>query len=245
MKPIIGVMPLIDKERASYWMLPGYFHCLSRAGAIPIMLPLTSKREDITVLLNSVNGLLFTGGHDVSPGFYHRKAMGLEDTCPQRDAMEKIALDIAVDLDMPSLGICRGLQFFNAYWGGSLWRDLPTERAGTIEHHQKPPYHIPAHSVNVLKNTALYNILKKEELWVNSYHHQAIKKLAPALEPMAVSPDGLIEAVIYPKASFILGVQWHPEFSYATDEDSMKLIRAFAAACRDFIPKSFTRPHRW
>lgn len=230
MKPIIGVMPLVDKERESYWMLPGYFHCLEEAGAIPLMLPLTQKEEDIKELLSLTSGLLFTGGHDVDPRLYGEAPHPTTDICQERDNMEKICLTQALTRDIPCFGICRGLQFFNAYWGGSLWQDLPSQRPGDIDHHQKPPYHLPAHKVKVFKDTPLHTILNQEEIEVNSYHHQAIKDLAPALEPMAEA-KGLVEAAVYPQGRFVMAVQWHPEFSHTTDVNSKKLIKAFVNAC--------------
>ena len=96
-----------------------------------------------------------------------------------------------------------------------------------MDHHIKPPYDRAAHQVTLQKGTLLYNILGREQIGVNSYHHQAIRKLSANFQTMAFSEDGLIEAIYMPSKKFIVGVQWHPEFSYEVDENSRKLINAF------------------
>src|SRR5699024_7554473 len=96
--------------------------------------------------------------------------------------------------------------------------------------HQSPPYDRPVHDVKIEKGTPLHALLEKDRTAVNSYHHQAIRETAPGLEVMAYSEDGLAEAVRMPDQSFVWAVQWHPEFSFRTDEDSRKIFRAFVEA---------------
>ncbi len=233
MSPIIGLIPLVDEERESYWMLPGYMEGISEAGGIPVMLPLTEKPATLNRLSDICDGFLFTGGHDVSPSIYGETPdaeCGVP--CPQRDSMEKILLKNALDMKKPLLGICRGIQFINASLGGTLYQDIPTQHPSQLEHHQKPPYHLPSHDVTICTGSPLHQLLKKDCLSVNSYHHQAIRDLAPGLEPMAFAPDGLIEAVCLPDEKFFWAVQWHPEFSHAVDEDSRKIFSALVNACR-------------
>lgn len=91
----------------------------------------------------------------------------------------------------------------------------------------KPPYDRTVHQVTIQKDTPLYHILKKEQMGVNSYHHQAVKTLSPDFQKTAISEDGLIEGIYMPSRKFIMGVQWHPEFSYEVDENSRKIIHAF------------------
>ena len=133
--------------------------------------------------------------------------------------------------DKPFLGICRGLQFINAYLGGSLYQDLPTEYNCRVEHHMSPPYNRPAHKVQVLEGTRLAKIIGSGIHEVNSYHHQAIKTLSQKVEKMAESEDGLVEAIAVKNHRFAIGVQWHPEFSYENNEESMNLIKAFIKEC--------------
>lgn len=232
-KPVIGLVALYDEKKESYWMLPGYMDGLLAAGAVPVMLPLTDDRDTICQLVEELDGVLLTGGHDVNPCLY-----GEEPTetcgilCEGRDRMETVLLQEALKADKPVFGICRGLQFLNVHLGGSLYQDLPSSRSGGEAHQMEPPYDVPVHQVTVEPGSPLYEILGRESLPVNSYHHQAVKKLAPGLRAMAYASDGLLEAAYMPERSFVMAVQWHPEFSYRTDENSRKLFQAFVEACR-------------
>ena len=232
MKPIIGIVPLIDETKDSFWMLPGYMDGIAEAGGIPIMLPLTSDKEEIGQLLNAIHGILLTGGHDVDPALYGEEPLPeCGEPCKERDAMETELLKQALERDMPVLGICRGIQFLNAHLGGTLYQDLPSQHPSDTEHHQTPPYDKPVHSVSILKDSPLFRLLNKETLSVNSYHHQAIRQKAESLKTMAVSGDGLVEAVEMPDKKFVWAVQWHPEFSHLVDENSRKIFSEFVKHC--------------
>lgn len=233
MKPVIGLIPLYDDEKDSYWMLPGYMKALEKTGALPIMLPLTDDYDELDDAFELCDGILFTGGHDVGPAVYNAEAKSTCGIpCELRDRMEGYLLEKSIAGDKPFLGICRGIQFINAYLGGDLYQDLPTEYESDTEHHMEPPYDRGIHSVNVIENTMLAEIIGSGEHSVNSYHHQAIFHLADRLQSMAVSQDGLIEAVAVRGVRFGIGVQWHPEFSYEVSEDSIKLVQAFVNACK-------------
>ena len=232
-KAIIGVTPLVDIQRNSLWMLPGYMDALTEAGAVPVMLPLTSDKETIYQLAELCDGFLFTGGQDVSPEIYNDvKLKFCGECCPERDKMESLLLNISLEKDKPLLGICRGIQFINAALGGTLYQDIPTQFPSAVEHHQKPPYDRPIHEVVINKESPLFRILQKEKITVNSYHHCGICKLAPGLKCMASSTDELIEAVWAPGRTFLWAMQWHPEFSYKVNEDSKAIFAEFVRACR-------------
>ena len=231
MKPIVGVMPLWDDKKDSIWMLPGYMDGISEAGGIPVIFPFSSDRQELKQLVDMCSGILFTGGHDVSPAEYNEKPLeGLIESCEKRDEMENEVLRTAIADDRPVLGICRGIQFINAALGGTLYQDLPTQFPSEVVHHQSAPYHIPSHNVNITAGSPLHKCLGTEQLPVNSLHHQAVKELSPELAVMAAAPDGIIEAVYRPASHFLWAVQWHPEFSYPTDENSRKIFRAFVEA---------------
>ena len=230
-KPVIGVVPLWDDEKNSLWMLPGYMDGISEAGGLPVMLPLTADGETLSQACGLCGGFLLTGGHDVSPSVYGSEpSADCGIVCPKRDAMEKIVLKYALERDLPVLGICRGIQFLNAALGGTLYQHLPKEHPSDTEHHQTPPYDVPAHTVAIRGGTPLGGLLGVPKLAVNSYHHQAVKRLAPGLEEMAVSEDGLTEAVWMPGKRFVWGVQWHPEFSYKSDPAARAIFEAFVRA---------------
>ena len=231
MRKVIGIIPLYDDEKESYWMLPGYMKMLEAENAIPLMLPLTSKAYELDYFLEFCGCFLLTGGEDVSPSVYHAAKEPLCGPCCElRDEMERYILNRAVEQDKSALGICRGIQFMNACYGGTLYQDLATEYTSCIDHHMKPPYDRVAHQVTVQKGTPLYDILGREQIGVNSYHHQAIKQLSSKFQTMAFSEDGLIEGIYMPSHKFMMGIQWHPEFSYEVDINSRKLINAFVAS---------------
>lgn len=236
MKPIIGVTPLYDSEKDSLWMLPGYIEGLKSAGALPIILPPICDENDIESLFAICSGFLFTGGQDVSPDVYgEEKKPFCGETSKMRDELEKKLIESAVKKDIPVLGICRGLQFINAALGGTLWQDLETELKTQVEHHMSPPYDRAVHTVKICNDSPLKALLGKEELGVNSYHHQAVKTLSPLLKAAAVSKeDGIIEAAFMPNRRFLLAVQWHPEFSFKTDENSRKIFSEFIGAAAKY-----------
>lgn len=231
--PIIGVVPLIDYSKSCFWMLPGYMNGLKQAGAMPIMFPVIDNNSDAEMLADMCDGFLFTGGQDVDPAVYGAEKTELcGECCPERDTMEKLLLDIAMKRDIPVLGICRGIQFINACLGGTLWQDIPTQFSDKLTHCQKPPYNKPVHDVMIDRNSPLYELLKKECIAVNSYHHQGVRELSPELKSMATAPDGLVEAVYAPYHKFLWAVQWHPEFSYESDKNSLLVFNAFVEKCK-------------
>lgn len=234
MKPVIGLIPLYDDEKDSYWMLPGYMQLLELCGALPIMLPLTNDKSALEQAFSLCDGLLLTGGHDVDPHIYGEVPSDrCGALCTARDEMESILFELALRDDKPVLGICRGIQFMNAYLGGTLYQDLNTEYRGVsscVDHHMAPPYDRAVHKVMVKEGTMLADLIGAGEHGVNSYHHQAIKDVADCVEIMAVSLDGLPEALWVKNKRFMLGVQWHPEFSYAVNPDSQKIAQAFVDA---------------
>ena len=233
MKPVIGLIPLFDDEKDSYWMLPGYMKVLEKYGAVPIMLPLTDDIEELEVAYSLCNGLILTGGQDVNPTLYGEKKKGTcGSPCEIRDKMEGYLLDRCLEDNKPVLGICRGIQFMNAHLGGTLYQDLDSEYDSQIEHHMTAPYDREAHKVTILDGNRLSVIIGAGTLGVNSYHHQAIKDLAPGVDKIAISEDGLIEAIAVKNHRFAIGVQWHPEFSYTKSVENGKIVEAFVKECQ-------------
>jgi len=204
------------------------------AGGLPVVLPLTSDEVVVRQICLEVDGLLFTGGQDVSPGLYGEETNALcGPLCGARDEMEALLFaEAVINMGKPAFGICRGLQFFNAALGGTLYQDLPSQFSGAepIRHKQEQPMGEPSHSVTLEAGSPLGKFIGSVSIEVNSSHHQAIHKLSPELAPMAIAADGLVEAAYMPKKRFLWGVQWHPECSLQ-DESSQKLFAAFVSAC--------------
>ena len=228
MKPVVGVLPLWDEEKENIRMLPAYMDGISLAGGLPILFPFTEDREEVKQLVGLCDGLLLPGGPDVAPELYREASLGeCVSVCPKRDTLEFMALETALALDRPVLGICRGIQVINVCLGGSLYQDLPTQHPSETVHRQPPPFDRPVHDVSIVRDTPLYSCFGADRVPVNSHHHQAIRTPASALKPMAFSPDGLIEAVFMPEKKFLWAVQWHPERLLKTDPHSRELFRAF------------------
>jgi putative glutamine amidotransferase len=215
--PIIGVTPLWDAERKSIWMLPDYLDGIKAAGGIPVVLPLEMSEADADRIIETCDGFLFTGGQDVG-------------SCPERDKLEMLLISKALPSDKPILGICRGLQFINVFQGGTLWQDLPSQHPSEIVHRQGKPYGTPTHKV--MLSGDLSTLLGKETLEVNTLHHQAAKDLGENLEMTAVAPDGIIEAFQMEGKRFVWAVQWHPEYMFKTDPDSLAIFLCFVKHCK-------------
>ncbi len=234
-KPLIGVIPLWDSSRNSIWMLPNYLDLITQSGGLPFILPLKAEANDILRLCELCDGVLFTGGDDVNPALYGETRGELCGVpCDERDRMERTIFDYSLQHNLPILGICRGIQIINTLCGGSLYQDLPSEYhspSGT-NHQMTPPYDRVCHQVRVVEESPLFEIIGGlSSLGVNSYHHQAIKSLAPKLRPMAISEDGLIEGVYMPDHPFLFAIQWHPELNYNVEPSSRAIVRRFIEVC--------------
>lgn len=230
MKPIIGVTALFDDEKDSIWMLPSYLNVITEMGGIPVILPIIDNKNDIKRLVEEFDGFMITGGQDINPNIYEEAK---EEYCgvvnSGRDIIEQVLIDEVLKQDKPLLAICRGLQLLNACLGGSLYQDIKIEKNNNIEsiHKQDKPYNIPKHKVKINKNSLLYSITNKEEILVNSMHHQAIKTLAKNLKVLAVSEDGIIEGAYMEGKRFVLGIQWHPEILYKDYEEQRNIFKMF------------------
>jgi putative glutamine amidotransferase len=178
-------------------------------------------------VFGSIDGLLLTGGEDVSPARYGEQAHpSVVDVDPVRDDFEIALITEGRRRNLPILAICRGIQILNVACGGTLVQDIPTEVAGAIDHSWTVPPHRPydlAHEVWLDKDTLLARLMRErlsdtDACEANSRHHQAVKQIAEGFRVSATAPDGVIEAIEDPAARFCLGVQWHPENFWRTGE---------------------------
>ena len=232
-KPVIGVMPLFRSDKGDLWMRMGYLGGILEAGGAPIIFPFTKDEELVDQFCGMCDGFLFTGGQDISPSIYGEDPLPeLEEVSEERDSLELLVIKRALELKRPVFGICRGLQFLNAYLGGTLYQDIPSQYGTDILHLQTEPYPVPTHEVRIAPDTPLASLLDTETISVNSFHHQGVKKLADGLVPAAWAPDGIVEAFYRPGSVFFAAVQWHPEMLYENDESSRRLFRAFVNAAK-------------
>ncbi len=202
-----------------------YERALRLAGLEPVRVSAEAQRS-----LIGLDGLLLTGGRDVDPKLYgQERAHETEQPNPSRDRMEIGLLGEALDRGLPVLAICRGMQLFNVYHGGTLIQHLPGDPHRTKKAPADPSK--PTHEVTVAPETKLAAILGEGRHRVNSRHHQALDKLGARLRVSATAvADGIVEGVERPDKDFAVAVQWHPEDQAGNDETQLKLFRALAAA---------------
>lgn len=232
----IGITPFKDVKNSREFLSLSYqnINSVRLAGCIPIIIPLIKDEKEVENYLDIVDGILFTGGSDISPSYYDEEPIsGINALSPDRDICEHILFKKAVKRKMPIFGICRGCQFINVSMGGSLYQDIYKQKKNVNGHN---PNDIKRdelyHSVKIIKDSILFSIFEKEDIYVNSFHHQAIKQLGDGLRISALSSDGIIEA-IESNDGLIMGVQWHPEDLTAKYEEFIKLYKYFAKKCED------------
>lgn len=227
--PVIGLTTYLEQSQTGVWDVPAsflpkvYFEAVNNAGGIAVLLP--PQPVDATIaarVLDSLDGLIVTGGKDVDPARYGHEAHPTTDEPRRdRDAWEDALLTAAIDRGLPFLGICRGLQVLNVALGGTLHQHLP-EVIGS-ERYNAGSGHFSVTTARLTEPGIVTDLLSETPtLDVKSYHHQAIDKLAGGLRVSAVSDDGIVQAVELPGVPFGVAVQWHPE------EDAAEDIRLFA-----------------
>lgn len=229
MKPIIGILPMINGENQSY-IVQNYVDAIESSGAMAIMLPYTESCESIDRFLDISDGFLFAGGPDIEPYRYGEKKLdACEGTAPLRDAVELLAFPKIFATGKPVLGICRGLQLINTALGGTLYQDMPSQIESGVKHRNKD---VPSfHDINISDSTPLKELSDSDHVTVNSYHHQAIKDIGRELEVMARGDDGVIEAVYIPGRKFFWAFQWHPEKNME-NELNKRIFKAFVEATK-------------
>lgn len=176
--------------------------------------------------VEEADGVIFAGGNDFDPDIYGGDRSLVEEYSREDDEKSLAILDYAIGLEKPILGICRGMQLINIYYGGSLYDDLGSQFSKDIIHRGSDKT-LSYHEVDLSEGSSLSKILHSDRIEVNSYHHEGIKDLAEGLSVSATSDDGLIEAIENPYYPYMLGVQWHPELSYENDKNSKRIFKDF------------------
>jgi len=239
-----GAQALGFRGKTLQYLETSVAHWLMAHGALVYMVPTIEsgsqiRRAGISMrdYVNSLDGLVLQGGADVSPETYHEQPLRPEWNGDRvRDMYEIEMLWAFVFEQKPVLGICRGLQLINVALNGSLYQDIPTELPGAIQHVDTALYDTLHHDVAFQPDSLLDRLYGSDaRLRVNSIHHQCIKQLGNGLVVEATSPaDGIIEAVRWTGSSFVMGVQWHPEFhaSHKGDLlDSGPVVSNFLQEC--------------
>ncbi len=247
-KPIIGITCNYTYDdqtpcregigaRGQQWQLlaDDYITSVISAGGIPLLIPALDDPEPALAVLDLIDGLLLSGGNDLDPSLYQEHPHSdLGGISPKRDITELQLFKKAFEqLKLPILGICRGAQVINVALGGSLEQHIP---ANYSESHSlfMFPRELAAHNVIIDEDSILYPILGRSA-GVNSFHHQAIKEVAPDLKAVVKSAAGIVEAVeLAGKDSrFLLGIQWHPEMMAAQNANQLKIINLLIEAAKN------------
>ena len=239
MRPIIGISSQYELEPRTYVLRAFYIDFIERAGGIPIIMPPTEDEDSLRRILAFVDGVLLPGGCDIDAHLYGFEPLPTDNPhSTVRDNGELTLLRIVEELDMPVLGICRGSQIMNVYYGGTLYQDLPTQTETPLVHLQYTPgepieWTRTSHTIQPVEGTPLADLVGMDPFSVNSFHHQGIRTLAEPLKPMGFAPDGLIESVYNPNRTFFWAMQWHPECFSDADVDSA-IAKAFIEAAIAF-----------
>jgi putative glutamine amidotransferase len=214
MTPVIGItcstLVLQGMRGVSRFALSNYYvRCVTEAGGLPLLLPNVAP-ETAAAYLARVDGLVFSGGLDVDPIFFGEEPLpDLGQVDQVRDAFELELIKGAKEAGIPVLAICRGIQVMNVAFGGNLLQDVPSQVTGALKHEQSAiRKDAVSHS---LEGTHLHEIAGSDRTRVNSFHHQAVDRVAEGFKVSARTLDGVIEGIEDPEHPFCLGVQWHPE----------------------------------
>ena len=204
------------------------------AGAAPLLAPVTLDERSLRGLYELAGGVMLAGGADVDPALFgeaqHEKTAGID---PDRDRAECLLARWAVADDKPLFGICRGIQSLNVALGGSLIQDIPSQWPTPLQHnghYDGSARDQVLHTVRVEPGSRVESMLAARDTGVNSFHHQAVRRIAEGFVVTSRAEDGIIESIEMPDRRFVVGVQWHPEEMSEGRPDMLNLFVTFVNA---------------
>ena len=214
--PLIGISCGRTSTGAAT-LATNYTDAIAKAGGIPVVLPIIDDPALAETLLAKVDGIVFSGGPDLDPAEYGEEVLNETVSIDAvRDRSDLLLARAALASGKPVLAICRGEQLMNVVLGGSLYQDLPAQVEGVLPHSDT------THMIGVEKGSVLFDLFGLDSLMVNTFHHQAVKDVAPGSRVTARSSDGVVEA--YENAN-VLAVQFHPERMFQADPSWLALFR--------------------
>jgi putative glutamine amidotransferase len=234
MKPLIGITTNQSTNvygQPTIMLMQSYVKAVMQAGGVPVLIPSLIAADGWEAAYSRLDGILFSGGGDISLDFFHGAPHPrIDDVDLERDAVEIKLLQTAASDGKPFLGICRGCQALNVALGGTLYTHIPDQLPHALDHdYPGNKRTVLVHEVKIEEGTRMAGIYGEPIIRVNSLHHQGLKEIAPALRVAGHSPDGLVEAVELSEHPFGLAVQWHPE--WLTDQENTRnLFRKFVEA---------------
>ncbi len=237
-RPRIGVTPYFNYDSGEEYMPEGYIRGVEHVGGDMVTIHYDTPLDALPGVVDGLDGVIFAGGPDIHPKFFGQE---IDPKCGrinlQRDEMELKLFECAALRGLPVFGICRGIQLINVALGGTLTQDIPSVYEGAVHQQQAGRLEL-WHEVNILPGTPLAALYEgRGRIMTNSFHHQALLKVADGLLVNAAADEGFAEAVTGTGEQFILGTQWHPEISYKTDENSKALFTHFGKAVEAFVSR--------
>ena len=230
-RPLIGITTYAENEDGEVTLPVAYVDSVRRAGGMPVLI--SPGETNVNELLDRVDGLVLAGGGDIAPEVYSSESV--HETVYMVDAdRDRTELELAKCLlrrQTPTLAICRGIQIINVALGGTLCQHLPDIVGETVAHRAPPRIPTP-HLVDVEPRSRLAEIMQETSVRTMSWHHQAIRDIAPELSVVARAPDGVIEAIELPTYPRLTAVQWHPELTSHEDDSQQRLFNCLVADSR-------------
>lgn len=228
----VGVTPSLKKEDPTqHEVTRGMVHTMLSSGMEIVVLDYPMNEAELLPVLDTLDGIIFAGGPDVHPRHFGQEidpniGMIQED----RDELELFLMKWLQNNSLPFMGVCRGMQLINVAMGGTLHQDL-VHNQGLV--HRQTGDMVYFHDVIFDGPSMLREMVSSERYPTNSYHHQAVDRIADGLRITAYAPDGVVEAYEGTGSRFVLGTQWHPEVSYDDDVLSRRIFHRFVEACRE------------
>ena len=234
---IVTTRRTIRKNKYVDYVGEYHLELLIKLGLLPVMVPVVEGTEACLDQYKEVmRGLLVVEGEDIEPRHFKARPASrryLEHTHPLKDRIEINLMRHALKHEIPVLGICRGSQMLNVVGGGTLYGDVMKEKRSDRPHLDPAHYDTYRHPLKVVPGTPLERWYERQDLRVNSYHHQGIRDLAPRFRAMGYADDGLVEAFYDPKLPFAVGLQFHPERMLSEYNGNLRVWQVFAKAIHD------------
>lgn len=237
MRPLIGIPCYAGihegTHRPTYCNNRTYTHAVEAAGGVAVLIPLLNDLSMLEVLVERLDGLLFPGGKDIAPACYSEQPHALLGAVdPHQDEVELALAGLAIKWDLPTLGICRGMQLLNVALGGSLYQDIGAQVQDSLKHcYDDQPRSQIVHNVQIEPGSRMEHILGGGEVWTNSLHHQSVKQPGKGVVISGHAEDGIAELLEVPDHCFMVAVQGHPEEIYTQESIWSRVFSAFIAAC--------------
>ncbi|MDO4500744.1 MAG: gamma-glutamyl-gamma-aminobutyrate hydrolase family protein [Erysipelotrichaceae bacterium] len=209
--------------------IQAYVESIKLAGGEPVYMEQATDLESAIAFLANVDCIIMAGGEDVNPAMYGEEMLAeCEEPYDERDTSDFWYIKAAIEMDMPLLATCRGMQMLNVVCGGTLYQDLFTQYDTEINHRDPELEDFTYHTITIEDGNILAEAMGGAgEYTVNSWHHQGIKTVGEGLSVVALAEDGMIEGLIYDNASYIYGTQFHPEWHVV--EETLDCLPVFTA----------------